>query len=246
MKVSIITATFNSQENICDAIESVKAQNYHNIEHLFIDGCSSDKTLDLIKKHALPNSSIHSEKDKGIYDALNKGLQLSTGDIVGFLHSDDIMEPDCISSVVQCFTESESADIVYGNIDYISKKNPFNIVRKWRSGKFNLTKLQNGWMPPHPATYIKKNIYEKYGFFNLEFSIAADYEILLRLLYEENVSATYLDKVLVKMRLGGESNRNINLIAKKTAEDFIILKKKNINAYRAIVLKNLRKLTQFL
>lgn len=246
MKVSIITASFNSQENILDAIESVKAQDFPNIEHIFIDGNSSDKTLEIIEKNAIPNSFIISERDKGIYDALNKGLNISSGDIIGFLHSDDMLKPHSLSSVIECFREYSDMDIVYGNIDYVSKKNPKKIVRKWRSGNFNLTKLRNGWMPPHTATFIKKDIYNKYGLFNTEFSIAADYEILLRFLYEKKVPAKHLNEVLVEMRLGGESNRNLKLIAKKTAEDFKILKKKNINAFRATALKNLRKLSQFI
>tara|TARA_Y100001980_G_C14556136_1_gene346578 strand:+ start:7425 stop:8165 length:741 start_codon:yes stop_codon:yes gene_type:complete len=246
MKVSIITASYNSQKNILDAIESVKNQDYQNIEHVFIDGNSSDKTLEIIEKNALPNSFIVSERDGGIYDALNKGLNISSGDIVGFLHSDDTLMPHSLSSVVSRFNEYNGTDIVYGNIDYVSKNNPTNIVRKWRSGDFNLTKLRNGWMPPHTATFIKRDIYSKYGFFNTEFSISADYEILLRFLYERKVPATHLDEVLVKMRLGGESNRNLKLIAKKTAEDFRILRKKNINAFRAVPLKNMRKLFQFI
>ena len=246
MKVSIITASYNSQENILDAIESVKIQDYQDIEHIFVDGSSSDKTLELIRNNAITNSIIKSEKDKGIYDALNKGLHISSGDIIGFLHSDDILEPHSISAVVQIFKEYNKTDIVYGNIDYISKNNPSKVVRKWRSGDFNLTKLLNGWMPPHTATFIRKDVYEKYGLFNTEFSIAADYEILLRFLYEKKVTTKYINKVLLRMRLGGESNRNLKLIFKKTTEDFNVLKKKNINAYRAVVLKNLRKLTQFI
>lgn len=181
MKVSIITATLNSEKTIKDNLISVDNQNYNNIEHIIIDGNSNDKTLEIIVKYkASKKIIIHSSKDKGIYYALNKGIDLSTGEIICFLNSDDFyFDKNTISKVVNCFKIS-NADVVYGNLNYITKNNS-KVLRKWISNDFNFFLLKKGWMPPHPSTFVKKKIINKKKWFNTNYKISADYDFLIKL-----------------------------------------------------------------
>lgn len=246
MKVSIITATYNSSKTIIDTIKSLEQQTYSNIEYIIIDGASQDNTLDIIKKHSKKVSLIISEPDLGIYDALNKGIQLSTGDIIGFLHSDDIFAyPNAIEDLV--FTlESNDTQAVYADLEYVSKDNISNVIRKWKSGDYKQSNLKKGWMPPHPTFYMKRDLYINYGGFDLNFKISADYDSLLRYLWLNNISISYLPKVVTKMRIGGASNRSFYNILKKTQEDIMALKKNNIPWPYPLIMKNLSKLPQFM
>jgi glycosyltransferase involved in cell wall biosynthesis len=219
MKVSIITVCFNSQDTISDAIKSVLDQDYKNIEYIIIDGKSSDNTLSEIKKFPDKISRIVSEKDKGMYFALNKGIELSTGDIIGILHSDDFFENNhVISEVVRLFQDKD-CEAIYGDIQYVSKSNPGKITRSWISGKYKHGLFLKGWMPPHPAFFVKKNIYEKFGLFNTSLKFAADYELMLRFIHKHKIKLSYLPKILVKMRVGGKSNKSIINRIKANIED---------------------------
>ncbi|EPK6164907.1 glycosyltransferase family 2 protein [Providencia stuartii] len=246
MKVSIITATYNSSKTIIDTIKSLEQQTYSNIEYIIIDGASKDNTLNIIKKHSKKVSLIISEPDLGIYDALNKGIKLSTGDIIGFLHSDDIFAyPNAIEDLV--FTlESNDTQAVYADLEYVSKDNISNVIRKWKSGDYKQSNLKKGWMPPHPTFYMKRDLYINYGGFDLNFKISADYDSLLRYLWLNNISISYLPKVVTKMRIGGASNRSFYNILKKTQEDIMALKKNNIPWPYPLIMKNLSKLPQFM
>jgi glycosyltransferase len=176
MKITLITATFNSEKNICDCLQSVSCQTYKRIEHIIIDGASSDNTLEIIKTKSNHISKIISEPDKGIYDALNKGIRIATGDIIGFVHSDDILSSkDILTSILKSFTE-EKADGVYGDILLVKRNDLNKIIRYWKSNPFNKKQLTYGWMPPHPTLFLKKEVYEKHGFFNVNFKISGDYE----------------------------------------------------------------------
>ncbi|MCX3070492.1 glycosyltransferase family 2 protein [Providencia stuartii] len=246
MKVSIITATYNSSKTIIDTIKSLEQQTYSNIEYIIIDGASKDNTLNIIKKHSKKVSLIISEPDLGIYDALNKGIKLSTGDIIGFLHSDDIFAyPNAIEDLV--FTlESNDTQAVYADLEYVSKDNISNVIRKWKSGDYKQSNLKKGWMPPHPTFYMKRDLYINYGGFDLNFKISADYDSLLRYLWLNNISISYLPKVVTKMRIGGASNRSFYNILKKTQEDIMALKKNNIPWPYPLIMNNLSKLPQFM
>ena len=247
MKVSIITAVYNNKEMIEKALLSVQSQNYPNIEHIVIDGASTDGTLDIINQYSSEISNIISEPDKGIYDALNKGIKNATGDIICFLHADDFFaDKNVISDVVAKFEECKT-DSVYGNLEYVSKNDISNIVRVWNSGSFSLKKLHNGWMPPHPAFFVKKEVYDKYGFFDDSFRIAADYDFILRVLgkYKISISISYLPKVLYKMRVGGVSNRNLKTIIQKSKEDYRAIKKNGIGGLGSLIIKNISKVPQF-
>lgn len=245
MKVSIITATYNSAETLADTLRSLEAQTYSNIEYIIIDGASKDSTLDVIKEYSTKVTRIISEPDKGIYDALNKGIAIATGDIVGFLHSDDLLAyPDAVADIVAQF-KSTHCQAVYGDLEYVSKTDTSKVIRLWKSGNYAKRKLQLGWMPPHPTFYMKRDLYGKYGSFDLNFRIAADYDSLLRYLWCNDVSLSYIPKVMTKMRVGGASNRSLSNIIKKTGEDIRAINKNGLFWPTVVLFKNLSKIPQF-
>jgi glycosyltransferase involved in cell wall biosynthesis len=245
MLVTIITATYNSALTLETCIKSVLEQTYTEIEYIIIDNCSNDGTLDIAKSYSENVSRLVSEPDKGIFDALNKGIKLASGDIIGFLHADDFYaSPTVIAQVVAQF-QSSGADAVYGDLQYVGKNNPSKIIRNWVAGEYSTKKILNGWMPPHPTLFIKRECYKKYGYFNLNYKIAADYELILRFFAKNNISLSYLPKVLVKMRTGGTSNKGIRNIIKKSSEDLKALKEHQIGSFYTLVKKNLSKIRQF-
>ncbi len=244
MKVSIITATYNSANTIIDSLNSLIAQDYSNIEYIVVDGASTDNTLALIKEY-YPNAKIISEPDKGIYDALNKGIKAATGDVIGFLHSDDIFAYSSAITDLVAVMKNENKKAVYADLDYISKDNSEKTIRHWVSGTYSKEKLKQGWMPPHPTFYMERSLYEKFGGFDLSFSISADYESLLRYLWVNDTPMGYLPKTVMKMRVGGKSNRNLKNILIKSKEDRQALKNNDIPWLKALLLKNLSKIPQF-
>ncbi len=246
MKVSIITATYNSVHKLQRAIDAVAQQDYPDLEHILIDGGSTDGTLELIQKNQERIAHVISEKDNGIYDALNKGIHLATGHIIGFLHSDDVFENEkVISTIVQKFKEC-NADVVYGNVTYLSHSDgKKRLVRYWASSPFDPKSLKFGWMPPHPTVYCKREVYEDCGLYDASFRIAADYDFILRLFQNPKYKKVHIPNVLVNMDMGGISNSSIKNIIKKSKEDWRAIKKNKAGNFWTIVLKNLRKLHQF-
>lgn len=245
MKVSIITATYNSAATIADTVRSLENQTHNDIEYIIIDGYSKDDTLDIIRENCTRVATIVSEPDKGIYDALNKGITLSTGDIVGFLHSDDMLAyPDAIKDLVATISK-DNADCVYADLDYVDKLDTKRIIRHWRSGVFDVKKLSRGWMPPHPTFYMKKVLYEKWGAFDLNYKICSDYDSVLRYLKKDEIRVVYLSSVVIKMRVGGASNNSFHNLIGKLNEEFHILRKNNIFWPVAILLKRTSKITQY-
>lgn len=245
MKVSIITATYNSAGTIIDTLRSLEVQTYQNIEYIIVDGDSTDNTLNVISENCTRVKTIISEKDAGIYDALNKGISVATGDIVGFLHSDDVFAyPDAVADIVSTF-DRESSDAVYADLQYVDKLNIEKVLRNWESKPYSREKVTSGWMPPHPTFYMKKSLYDRHGYFDISYKISADYDSILRYLWVGEVKLSYLPKVLIKMRVGGASNRNLSNIIRKTNEDIRALKNNNIPWFKAIILKNTSKIPQF-
>ncbi|MCO7023772.1 glycosyltransferase [Vibrio paracholerae] len=245
MKVSIITATYNSSETIIDTLKSLEQQSYPDIEYIIVDGASKDNTLDVVRQNCTRVSKIISEPDKGIYDALNKGIQAATGDIIGFLHSDDLFAyPDAVADMVATLEKNQS-QAAYADLAYVSKDDTDKMVRLWTSGDYQQNKMLNGWMPPHPTFYMRRELYLSLGLFDLGFKIAADYDSLLRYLWSNKVSMSYLPKVLIKMRVGGASNRNLSNIYKKTCEDIQALKNNKVFWPKALFIKNFSKVPQF-
>lgn len=246
MKVSIITATYNSAATLADTLASLDSQSYADIEYIIIDGASKDSTIELITSTSRRVTTIISEPDKGIYDALNKGIQAATGDIIGFLHSDDIFAyPDVITDVVARFKENH-CDAVYGDLEYVSKDDVTKVVRRWKSGEFSRFKMQLGWMPPHPSFYMKRELYLHWGSFNLDYKISADYDSLIRYLWTHNAKLNYLPKVLTKMRVGGMSNRSLSNIVQKSKEDIRAMRNNGLLWPVVLLCKNFSKLPQFL
>jgi glycosyltransferase len=219
MKISIITPSFNSQKSIAQTIESVLAQDFHDIEYIIIDGGSTDGTKNIVQSYGDKISRFVCEPDNGIYDAMNKGIRLASGDIVGILNSDDFYAyTDVIKDVVAAFKSDADIGIVYGDLLYVDAKDTNKTVRVWRSGEYKSGLFESGWHPPHPSFFVRKSIYDKYGTFNTSFKIAADYELMLRLMHKRSVKAAYIPKVFVKMRTGGASNGSIFGIVKANIE----------------------------
>jgi glycosyltransferase involved in cell wall biosynthesis len=244
MKISIITACYNNKETIEDTLHSVASQSYDQIEHIIIDGMSSDGTLDIIEQNKSKVTKIVSEKDTGIYDALNKGILLAEGEVIGFLHADDIYADETVITAVAEQFQKNDTDSVYGDLHYVSKHNTNKIIRYWISGNYQPKKIKRGWMPPHPTFFVKKRIYDQYGLFDTNLRIAADYDIILRFLGKHKISTSYLSKTLIKMRMGGESNKNLKNILQKMKDDVKALKKNNLGNWHTVFLKNIIKIPQ--
>lgn len=246
MKISIITVCFNSAKTIEKTILSVMDQTYGNIEYLIIDGNSNDGTLKVIKKYEKMVVRLLSEFDNGIYDAMNKGIKLSTGDIIGFVHSDDLLSSPLILETISKIFEEKNVDGVYGDLVYTDKEDTSKIIRYWKSKEFQPSLLDNGWMPAHPTIFLKKDVYQKHGNFNLNYKIAADYDLILRIFSDNTLKFKYLPTIITKMRVGGISNRGIENILLKMYEDYIALKTNKIsNPLLVLLKKNGSKLSQF-
>lgn len=244
MKVSIITVTYNNADTIADTIRSVQKQTYPDIEYIVIDGKSIDGTQQILSSYFQVIDILVSEADKGMYFAMNKGINLATGELIAFLHADDLYADNQVIEWIVTEFNNHQTDTVYGDLVYVKRKKPDKIFRNWKSGQFSLQKLKRGWMPPHPSFFIKKKIYLKYGFYDTSFKIAADYELIIRLLGRHNVSTHYLPNVLVKMRTGGKSNKNIAGLIKKSIEDYKALKKNRLGNMFTVLIKIARKIPQ--
>lgn len=237
---------FNNKELIEDCINSVLNQTHRNIEYIIIDGGSTDGTVEIIKKYENKISKWLSETDKGIYDALNKGIKMATGDIIGFLHADDVYANNKVIETVAHEMKSHNVDSCYGDLLYVDKNNTDKIIRYWKSKSYRDGLFRKGWMSPHPTFFVKKKIYDKYGYFNTEFRIASDYELMLRFLEKHRISTYYIPEVLIKMRIGGTSNRSLKNLITKTTEDYRAWKVNNLKrSFYTIPFKNLSKIPQF-
>lgn len=247
MKVTLITATYNSSSSVKTCLDSVVFQNYGDLEYLIIDGKSSDDTLNIVKvyQQKYPYIKLISEKDYGIYDALNKGLQLTTGDVIGFVHSDDLLASNHIVTDVVTQLQNEQLDGVYGDLQYVDKFDLNKVIRLWKSCAFKPSLLKHGWMPAHPTLFLKKEVYEKHGLFDLEFSISADYDFMLRVLKDDTIKFGYLPRVITNMRIGGASNKNLKNIAIKMIEDYKAIRKNKSGNIVTLILKNTSKIKQF-
>lgn len=249
-KVSIITCVFNRIKTIEYALESVKSQTYSNIEHIIIDGGSTDGTIQIIKNYIKNINYDHkfvSEKDKGIYDALNKGINISSGHIIGFLHSDDIFNSNSTIEELVKIIKQKNVDAIYGDLKYFYlKNNSRKYFRIWKSGLFKRIKLFYGWMPPHPTFFAQSHVYEEIGNFDTTFKISADYDFLLRFFLRAEFSSYYINDYISNMLEGGASNGSISKQIQKIIEDYKALKKNKFGFIFTPFLKKLRKLHQFL
>lgn len=232
MKFSLVTVTYNSHSTLRDTIQSVLLQSYLNIEYIIVDGLSKDNTIDIIKEYEpmfQGRLKWISEQDSGLYDAMNKGFQMATGDVIGIINSDDLLaESTAIEKIMKCFEEYPETDAVYANLYYVSKNDTSKIVRHWISGKQRSFKY--GWHPAHPTFYVRKEIYRQFGLFDLKFKFAADFELMLRFIEKNQVNLLYLPEPLVRMRLGGKTSKNLGNIYKGNIECIQAFEKNDVRS----------------
>lgn len=246
MKVSIITVCYNRKETIEQSIKSVLEQDYPHIEYIVIDGASTDGTQEIIEGYSDKITKYISEPDKGMYDAINKGLAMATGDVVGLMHSDDeFYDSSVVSKIVEVFENNFDTEAVYGNGIYVSNDDEQKIVRNRIGGAYDFDKIKTGWLPLHPTVYIKKTVLEKYGNYNLDFKIASDTEFLLRYLFKHKINITYLDAYVVKMRMGGLST-SYRRAFEVLREDYRIYKFHDVSGIWGVFQKKMLALMQYL
>ena len=248
MKISIITVVYNNEKTIKDALNSVLGQTYKDIEYIIIDGKSKDNTVSIIKEYENKLGYFISEKDFGIYDAMNKGIKAATGDIIGILNSDDLYQDSTvIETVVTQFIQNPTLDIVYGDLVYVKSDNVDKVVRNWKSNPYDTNFFENGNVPPHPSLFVKKKVYEKAGLFNLDFKLAADYEFMLRIFKKHNFKSKYINKVIVRMRLGGATNQSFSNIKNQNLEILRAWKTNSLKApFYLMPLRVVKRLLQFI
>jgi glycosyltransferase involved in cell wall biosynthesis len=218
MKISVITVCFNSAATVADTLHSVGSQTHPDFEHIVIDGGSKDATLDIVSKHGPHVECIVSERDQGIYDAMNKGIRLATGDVIGLLNSDDFYaSPQTLATVARVFDDPK-VQACWGDLCYVKPDDTTKIVRYWRSSPFEPGQFERGWCPPHPTLFVRRKVYERFGGFDLRFSIGADVELMARFLAVKQIPCAYIPEVLVYMRMGGMSNRSLRNILRNNRE----------------------------
>lgn len=246
MKISVITAVYNRRDVVQEALASLQAQTWQDWEHVVIDGASTDGSLEEVRRHEDGRRVVRSEPDTGIYNALNKGLDLASGDVIGFLHSDDLLaHPGVLGDVAAAF-EDPAVDAVYGDLQYVSKQDTNRVIRTWRAGTFDRGQLRWGWMPPHPTLFLRRDLYRRVGRFNESYRISADYDFVLRCFSSGIGKTVWLPQVLVRMRVGGASNGSVSRLLRKYQEDYAAVKACACGGLGTIIAKNLRKSLQYL
>ncbi|HNP53938.1 MAG TPA: glycosyltransferase family 2 protein [Ferruginibacter sp.] len=246
MRVTLITATYNSERYLADAIESILSQTHPDIEHIIVDGKSGDGTVAIIRRYENRIARWLSETDRGMYDAINKGMQMATGEIIGILNSDDMLaSDDVVAEIVRTF-EEKKIDSLYGDLEYVDAADTNKIYRIWKGKPYRRSLFRSGWMPAHPTFYFKRSLLETCGYYENHYFSAADYEFMARYLFKHRVSSYYLPKLIVKMRLGGQSNSSLYKRLRANRRDYLAMKKNKIPfAFFVSILKPLSKIHQF-
>jgi glycosyltransferase involved in cell wall biosynthesis len=246
MKISLITVTYNSALYLQNAIQSVYNQDYPDIEYIIIDGGSTDETLSIIEQNSPCITKWISEKDNGMYDAINKGMQMATGDVIGILNSDDMLaSKDVISKIATCFKE-QKIDSLFGDLLYVDATETSKIHRFWRGMTYNRKSFNLGWMPAHPTFYVRREIVEELGGYETHYFSASDFELMTRYLYKHRISSYYLPELIVKMRKGGMSNGSFKKRIRANRRDYLALKVNKVPfAFMVSLIKPLRKLPQY-
>jgi glycosyltransferase involved in cell wall biosynthesis len=249
MKISIVTIAFNAEATIADAARSVTEQERDGfeLEYIIVDGASTDGTLAGLEPYRHAIDRIISEPDSGLYDAMNKGVAAATGDFVGILNADDAYAHPRVLALVAAALKAAGSDALYGDLHYVAADGSNRIVRKWKSGAFNRRAFLHGWMPPHPTFFLRRSLYNRHGLFSLELKSAADYELMLRMLFKHQTSVTYVPEVLVHMRTGGVSNASWKNRWRANREDLMAWRMNSLRPRPwTMVLKPLRKVVQWL
>lgn len=246
MKISVVTAVYNRAATIGNAIEGVQEQTHDRVEHIIQDGGSTDGTLEEIARLANNSTRLVSEPDAGLYDAINRGIERASGDVIGLMHSDDFFAHDRVLAKVAAAFRDPKIDGVYGDLQYVAESDATRVVRHWRSGDYRPEKLKRGWMPPHPTLYLRREVFERFGLYDTAYRIAADYDAMLRYLSRGKIQLAYIPEVMVKMRLGGESNRSMAHVLRKSREDLRAIRANEIGGLGTLAIKNFSKIGQFL
>jgi len=245
MSLSIITVVYNRRDTVEECFQSLRMQTCSSYEHVIIDGASTDGTLEVLERIKDERTNLVSEPDDGVFDALNKGIKLSSGEIIGIVHSDDVFATSTVlERVLEAFSD-QTVNAVYGDLNYVKADNLMQVIRHWKAGPFLPKKLRRGWMPPHPTLFLRKEVFESFGMYDTKFSIAADYEAILRWFTQPNFKAVYIPEVLVNMRVGGQSNSSIKNLIIKSMQDFQAIRKNRMGGLGVLALKNISKVSQF-
>lgn len=246
LKISVVTAVYNRESTIAEAVRSVQAQSHDDVEHVVQDGGSTDGTLGLLHQLARAGTELESAPDAGLYHAINRGIARASGDVVGVMHSDDTFAADDILETVARTFANAGIDGVYGDLEYVSASDTSRVIRYWRSGGYEPRRLRRGWMPPHPTLYLRRDVFDRWGAYDTEFRISADYDAILRWLMRGDIRLAYVPRVFVKMRVGGASNASLGRILRKSGEDYRALRRNGVGGIGTLALKNLSKVGQFI
>jgi len=246
LKISVITAVWNSEATVGEAIASVAGQTHADLEHVIMEGNSSDGSLAAIERAAHDRMRLISEPDEGIYDALNKGVKNATGDVIGFIHSDDFLAHNGALARIAAAFDDPAVEAVFSDLDYVSQADTSRVIRHWSTGPYHPRRLKYGWMPAHPTLYLRRGVYERFGAYDKNLRIAADYDFILRYFSQATGKSVYIPEVLYKMRVGGVSNRNWAKICQKMEEDMLAIRRNRVGGVYTLALKNLSKVSQFL
>lgn len=245
MKISIVTVVRNGRKTLPRMLASLHAQSHTRIEHIVQDGGSTDGSQAYLRANGFPGMKLQSGPDEGIYDALNKGIARASGSVIGVLHADDMLaNRDVLATIAEAFADAD-VDGVYGDLQYVARDDDARVVRHWRAGRFSPRALRYGWMPPHPALYLRREVFDHAGLYDPSFAISGDYEATLRFLSDPDIVLRYVPKTFVRMQIGGVSNSSLRQILRKSAEDYRALRKNKIGGLGTVIAKNLRKLPQF-
>lgn len=246
MKISVVTAVKNGRQTLPEMLESLKAQTYPDIEHVVQDGGSTDGTLTYLSEDGCGHMALLSAPDGGIYDAINQGISRATGDVIGLLHADDqLAGPDVLAQVALALKD-RTIDGVYGDLQYVARGDTSRVIRHWKAGAYVPAMLRRGWMPPHPTLYLRRDVFRRAGLYDTEYRISGDYDGMLRFLTSGDVRLGYIPQVMVRMKIGGASNKSFAHIIRKSREDYRAIRRHGVGGVGTLMAKNLSKLPQFL
>jgi glycosyltransferase len=245
MKISVVTAVMNGRETLPAMLGSLNTQSHAPVEHVVQDGGSTDGTLAFLEAQGHSNMALRSKPDTGIYDAINQGIRRATGDVIGLLHADDqLAGPEVLTQVAEALQDPD-LDGVYGDLEYVAKDDESRVIRHWRSGPYVPARLKRGWMPPHPTLYLRRDVFARVGLYDTSYRISGDYDGMLRFLTEGHVRLGYIPHVMVRMKMGGVSNRSFAHMIRKSREDYRAIRRHGVGGVGTLVAKNLSKLSQF-
>lgn len=246
MKISVLTVVLNRVATVGEAIRSVQRQTHAPLEHVIQDGGSTDGTLEIVTRLSTGVTRVESAPDRGIYDAINRAISRATGNVVGLMHSDDVYAHERVLEKVAAAFADPSVDGVYGDLVYVSARDPARVLRYWKSGGYDPARVARGWAPPHPTLYLRREVFERWGAYDTRYRIAADYDAMLRWLVTGRIRLAYIPEVLVRMRVGGESNRSFTCFLTRNREDFEALRRNRVGGLGTLALKKAQKVSQFL